>query len=130
MAKNLCCKICGRFDYDDNGEYLICRACGEKRRKYPFPLKETLLSFLMSAMSLLFLVCASVSGKYIPRNKPYYSSNKNDIMTGRNEFDDFMNSIRHALVWITPIFWVLTIISVILTVKFVSALKQKKMYKL
>ena len=130
MANNLCCKICGRFDYDDDGDYLICRACGEKRRKYTFPLKEILLSILMSATSLFFLVSASVSAKYIPKDKPYYSSLKNDIMTGRNEFDDFMNSIRHALVWICPTLWVLAIISIIFTVRFISKIKIEKMYKL
>ncbi len=130
MAKNNCCKICGRLDYDDMGEYLVCRVCGERRRKYVFPLKETLLSFLMGAMSLFFVVCASVSQKYIPKGKPYHSNYQNDIMTGRNNFDDFMNSIRYALVWIYPIFCVLAVISIILTVKFASEIKIKKMYRL
>lgn len=86
----------------------------------------------MTVMSMFFLVCASVCGKYIPKNGKltHSSGSSHNIMTGRNEFDDFMNGIRNALVWITPIFWALAIISVILTVKFVSALKQKKMYKL
>ena len=130
MAKNNCCKICGRLDYDDHGEYLVCRVCGERRRKYTFPLKETLLSLMMGSLSLFFLVCASVSKKYIPHDKPYHSNYPNDIMTGRNSFDDFMNSIRYALVWIYPIFCVLAIISIIFTVKFVSQIKVRKMYRL
>ena len=50
MAKNNCCKICGRLDYDDDGDYLICRVCGEKRLKKRIPWKEYFLS-------LLFLFC-------------------------------------------------------------------------
>ena len=131
MARNNCCRICGNLDYDDDGVYLICTKCGERRRKNQFPWKETLLSVLMSFVSIFFLVCAFVSGKYIPKNGNLYYSGKENIMTGRNDFDDFMHSIRNALPWITVVFWILTVASVILTAKMISKLySPDKMYKL
>ena len=132
MKKNNCCKICGRLDYDDNGgNYLVCRICGERRKKYPLPIKETALFVLMVALAIFFIVCGITTGAYIPKNgNLHYGDTDDNIMTGRNDFDDFMNSIRYALVWICPLCWSLAIIATVLAVKLFSKIKVIPMYKL
>lgn len=131
MKKNICCKICGRLDYDDNGNYLVCRVCGERRNKYDLPIKELVLFILMIALAVFFVVCALTAQAYIPVNGVLQHGNTADnIMTGKNDFDDFMNSIRYALVWIIPLCWALAIAAGVTAFKLFPKLQPKPMFKL
>ena len=126
MSKNNCCKICGRLDFDDNGIYLICRICGEKKRKYRFPWLE-IFGVVLFALGGIF---AEIIGALIRVYKPdVHSPNFNTFTSNAfldaihnkfetysiskgfyNSLDFLMIKIQKQLFWLDPFFTILGIL--------------------
>ena len=124
MAKNNCCRICGRLDYDDNGEYLICRACGEKKKKYRISTRHFFFIPIFGFLGIIFEIIAALIGVYKQnvyspnfRNHPFLSSVRykftvflSCIHNSYNEFDLLMIDLRRHLFWIYPLFLLIGIV--------------------
>ena len=137
MSKNNCCKICGRLDYDDNGEYLVCRVCGEKRKKYQNPLIEC-------ALTVLFALCGAGSSILAMFAHAYRTGNtdsavvnliKPDVPGHLNTgpyspFEVFMQRNEAQLIWIEPLFWVIGIAFIVLAVVFFNKMRERAKKKI
>lgn len=131
MPRNNCCRICGRLDYDDVGEYLVCRVCGEKRKKYRNPLIEFALSTLFllcgAGVSLLALFArayrtGNTDSSVVKLIKPKVPSHLN---TGPySPFEVFMRRNEAHLIWIEPLFWVIAIAFIVLAVYFFRKMRE------
>ena len=130
MAKNNCCKICGRLDYDDNGEYLICRVCGEKRRKYRVPWIEFILCALFIFCGGYSMILAILARVYRTDSESNAASiikppAPNENQTGDfHPFDVFMRRNEAHLIWIEPLFWVIAIAFIVLAVYFFRKMRE------
>lgn len=128
MAKNNCCRICGRLDYDDDGEYLICRVCGEKRLKKQFPMKETLLSILFLVLGFYFLFLSygiytyNDSGSIFSQMLSPFDDYHNSIGSF-NWAEAFLNQLDHngQLIYLK---WFLRIVSIVFFVLFALFIKK------
>ena len=128
MAKNNCCRICGRLDYDDDGEYLICRVCGEKRRKKQFPMKETLLSILFLVLGFYFLFLSYGIYTYKDSNSIFSQilspfDDYNNSIGSFNWGEAFLNQLDHngQLIYLN---WFLKIVSIVFFVLFALFIKK------
>ena len=139
MAKNNCCRICGKLDYDDDGVYLICRVCGEKRRKYRFPWLELFMVTLFTVGGVFSEIIGAVIGVY---KADVHSPNFNTLTSNKlldsfranfeaysiskgpyNSLDMLMLKLEQQLIWLDPFFRILGIVFFALAVFFI-----KKMY--
>ena len=137
MAKNNCCRICGRLDYDDNGEYLICRVCGEKRKKYRIPWLEFVLCALFIFCGGYTMILAIVAHAYRTDSdgkgiaaiiKP---SAPNELQTGvYHPFEVFMRRIDAYLVWVEPLLWVIAAVFVVLAIIFFKKMRENSHKKI
>ena len=123
MAKNNCCKICGRSDFDDKVEYLVCRACGEKRKKYSvsrlhfFSIPGLILLGIVSEI-IASIISVYKADVYSPNIQPnsfldYLHSKCYNFSLGYrseyNELDILMLDLKNHLVWLHPLFIILGI---------------------
>jgi len=137
MEKIKPCKICGRIDFKENGEYLVCRTCGETRIKYPFPLKQfclLILFFICGAQTTFLGILVVFSG---PRGssgpqRPFWSAiTGEDRDSGLiNGFDFFIRGIEDYILLILPLIWIFAIVFWILMAlcakSFFSYFRKKK----
>ena len=123
MAKNNYCRICGKNDFEDKGKSLICRVCGEEKKKYVFSKLQFFSIPLLVLLGIISEIIASMIGVYkadvyspsFRRNsllqwlhyKCYNYSLSNRI--GYNELDLLMVDLREHLVWLEPLFRILGI---------------------
>lgn len=127
MAKNNCCKICGRLDYEEDGEYLVCRVCGEKRRKRRIPLSDALLSLLFFFCGLGSLELA-FNLVFYPKTFGFFSfflslfDRYSNIVGTYNIIDLFIDKFNKdgTLTGITTFFIILGIAFLILSIFFVK----------
>ena len=137
MDKIKKCQICGRIDFKTEGIYMVCRACGEKRPAYPFPLKY----FLLVLTFLLGGITSTVLGFKIAFSYPTGSSGPQRPWQGvltdgafdagnTNGFDFFMRGIEDYLIILQPFIWVSAIVFYILMIicarTFFAKLKNKQ----
>ena len=132
MAKNNCCRICGKLDYDDDGEYLICRVCGEKRRKRWMPWTELFfcILFFLCGGTVIFFASAirsyrldnTMQSGVLPSIKPNFNASTNKG-SEYNSLEFFFRDIEPQLVWIEPVLWIIG-----LALWIVAAFFIKKMY--
>ena len=118
MKKSNCCKICGRSDFEDKGDHLLCRVCGEKQKKYNV---SKLQFFSIPVLILLGINCeiiADLIGVYkVDVYDPDFKSHEflgmirykfTQVLTCRhntyNELDLLMIDLRHHLSWLAPLF--------------------------
>ena len=125
MKKNNCCKICGRLDYDDNGAYLVSRACGEKRRKHPVPIFELCMSvtlLLCTFFATLFAIQISIYRDIAlnpSRIKPWRYTDNPDF------YSVFMYNMEPHILWVGPLLWVFVAVLFALTVIFAIKVSKK-----
>ena len=124
MAKNNCCRICGRLDYDDDGEYLVCRACGEKRKKKRIPHFEALMTSLSFTVFIVFTIFVFSYNYY---RHEYLTHGFDKYVNYYYDFDFldwFLNATKDHIVWFGPLLWFLDLC--ILTVAIYFAWKVYK----
>lgn len=128
MEKIKCCKICNRIDFKEDGAYLVCRICGEKRRKHPFPIPEFVMTLLSSVFSIYSTALAFQVGIFrdaaLSGAKPWEALSDNTFLSV------FMQITEKHLSWVGPLLWGLAAVLILLTVflarRLVSKLSLRK----
>ena len=135
MAKNIRCKICGRTDFDDKGEHLVCRACGEKRKKHQLSKLHLLCIPVLFIFGIYSEILASLinvykADAYSPDFKahPFLAMIRSKFTKriashkSYNELDLLMIQLRNHLVWLDPLFRILGLVLFGLAVYFIIML--------